>query len=157
VGRWGVRQCDLTTDCHFLVGVFRLVSRLLSCVVLEQFVSFVSACCGTWQRSSQRLYWKKTSLIPVMAHANVSNGILTIIASFSNGLDVLRKLRQSNKKSPKRTKTAKRNDEDALQLSRSLRHGPEEIGREYQAGSMRCDSERYAMGDGRYPQESKLQ
>jgi hypothetical protein len=92
-----------------------------------------------------------------MAHANVSNGILTIIASFSNGLDVLRKLRQSNKKSAKRTKAAKRNDEDALQLSRSLRHGPEEIGREYQAGSMRCDSERYAMGDGRYPRETKLQ
>jgi hypothetical protein len=118
---------------------------------------FVSVCCGTWQRSSRRLYWKRTPLIPEMAHANVSNGILTIIASFSNGLDVLRKLRQSNKKSPKRTKAAKRNDEDALQLSRSLRHGPEEIGREYQAGSMRCDSERYAMGDGRYPQETKLQ
>lgn len=92
-----------------------------------------------------------------MAHANVSNGVLTIIASFSNGLDVLRKLRQSNKKSPKRTKAAKRNDEVALQLSRSLRHGPEEIGREYQAGSMRCDSERYAMGDGRSNLETDLQ
>jgi hypothetical protein len=92
-----------------------------------------------------------------MAHANVSNGILTIIASFSNGLDVLKKLRQSNKKGPTRTKAAKRSDEDALQLSRSLRHGPEEIGREYQAGSMRCDSERYAMGDGRSSQDTKLQ
>lgn len=92
-----------------------------------------------------------------MAHANVSNGVLTIIASFSNGLDVLRKLRQSNKKAHKRTKSAKRNEEDALQLSRSLRHGPEEIGREYQAGSMRCDSERYAMGDGTFAQDTKLQ
>ena len=100
---------------------------------------------------------ENTSLIPEMAHANVSNGVLTIIASFSNGLDVLRKLRQSNKKSPKRTKAAKRNDDDALQLSRSLRHGPEEIGREYQAGSMRCDSERYAMGDGRSNLETDLQ
>jgi hypothetical protein len=92
-----------------------------------------------------------------MAHANVSSGILTIIASFSNGLDVLRKLRQLNKKSPKRVKAAKRNDEDALRLSRSLRHGPEEIAREYQAGSMRCDSERYAMGDGRFAQDKELQ
>jgi hypothetical protein len=40
-----------------------------------------------------------------MAHANVSNGILTIIASFSNGLDVLKKLRQS-KKTPKQRSEA---------------------------------------------------
>jgi hypothetical protein len=100
---------------------------------------------------------QRTSCIPEMAHANVSNGILTIIASFSNGLDVLKKLRHSKKTSPKRTKAAQRNDEDALRLSRSLRHGPEEIGREYQAGSMRCDSERYAMGDGRLSQDRKLQ
>jgi hypothetical protein len=84
-----------------------------------------------------------------MAHANVSNGVLTIISSFSNGLDVLRKLRTPGKKSTHRSKTTKRNDEDALRLSRSLRHGPEEIGREYQAASMRCDSEQYAAGDGR--------
>lgn len=83
-----------------------------------------------------------------MAHANVSNSVLTIIASFSNGLDVLKKLRRSHRKSNKRSKSTKRSDEDAMRLSRSLRHGPEEIGREYQAGSMRCDGERYAMGDG---------
>ena len=100
---------------------------------------------------------QKIFLTPKMAHANVSNGILTIIASFSNGLDVLKKLRQSKKTSPKRTKAAKRSDEDALQLSRSLRHGLEEIGREYQAGSMRCDSQRYAMGDGRCAQDTALQ
>ena len=100
---------------------------------------------------------QKIFLTPKMAHANVSNGILTIIASFSNGLDVLKKLRQSKKTSPKRTKAAKRSDEDALQLSRSLRHGLEEIGCEYQAGSMRCDSQRYAMGDGRCAQDTALQ
>lgn len=83
-----------------------------------------------------------------MAHANVSNGVLTIIASFSNGLDVLKRLRRSRKTSAQRSKKQRRNDEDALRLSRSLRNGPEEIGREYQAGSMRCDSEMYAMGDG---------
>lgn len=82
-----------------------------------------------------------------MAHANVSNGVLTIIASFSNGLDVLKKLRRSRKASTQRSKKQKRNDDDALRLSRSLRSGPEEIGREYQAGSMRCDSELYAVGD----------
>ncbi|GAB7333272.1 hypothetical protein MBLNU13_g04915t1 [Cladosporium sp. NU13] len=63
-----------------------------------------------------------------MAHANVSNGVLTIIASFSNGLDVLKKLRRSRKTSTQRSKKQKRNDEDALRLSRSLRNGPEEIG-----------------------------
>jgi hypothetical protein len=91
-----------------------------------------------------------------MAHANVSNGVLTIIASFSNGLDVLKKLRQSKKHGLKHAKAAKRNDDDALRLSRSLRHGPEEIGREYQAGSMRCDRERYAMGDGRSTRDTQL-
>lgn len=100
---------------------------------------------------------QRTFLTPKMAHANVSNGILTIIASFSNGLDVLKKLRQSKKTSSKRTKAAKRSDEYALQLSRSLRHGPEEIGREYQAGSMRCDSQRYAMGDGGSSQHTEIQ
>jgi hypothetical protein len=84
-----------------------------------------------------------------MAHANVSNGVLTIIASFSNGLDVLKKLRRSRKTSSQQSRRKKRDDEDALRLSHSLRNGPEEIGREYQAGSMRCDSELYAMGDGK--------
>lgn len=84
-----------------------------------------------------------------MAHANVSNGVLTIIASFSNGLEVLRKLRRPDKKGTHRSKTTKRNDEKALHLSRSLRHGPEDIGREYQTRSMRCDSEQYAIGDGK--------
>jgi len=84
-----------------------------------------------------------------MAHANVSNGVLTIIASFSNGLGVLKKLRRSRKTGSQQSKRKKRNDEDALRLSRSLRTGPEEIGREYQAGSMRCDGELYAMGDGK--------
>lgn len=84
-----------------------------------------------------------------MAHTNVSNGVLTIIASFSNGLDVLKKLRRSRKTSTQRSKKQKHNDENALRLSRSLRNGPEEIGREYQSGSMRCDSELYAVGDGK--------
>ena len=82
-----------------------------------------------------------------MAHANVSNGVLTIIASFSNGLDVLKKLRRSRKTGTQQSRRKKRDDEDALRLSRSLRNGPEDIGREYQAGSMRCDSELYAVGD----------
>ena len=83
-----------------------------------------------------------------MARADIPNGVLTIIASFSNGLEILRKLRRSDKKRPRPSKASKKTDEDALRLSRSLRHGPEEIGREYQAGSMRCDSERFAAGDG---------
>ena len=84
-----------------------------------------------------------------MAHANVSNGVLTIIASFSNGLDVLKKLRRSRKTGTQQSRRKKRDDEDALRLSCSLRNGPEDIGREYQAGSMRCDSELYAVGDGK--------
>jgi len=84
-----------------------------------------------------------------MAHANVSNGVLTIISSFSNGFDVLKKLRRSRKPRTKQSKKKGSNDEDAQRLSRSLRHGPEDIGREYQAGSMRCDSEQFAIGDGK--------
>jgi hypothetical protein len=85
-----------------------------------------------------------------MAHTNVSSSVLTIIASFSNGLDVLKKLRRSGRKSNNHhAKMMKRNEGDAARLSRSLRHGPEDIGREYQAWSMRCDSEQYAKGDGK--------
>jgi hypothetical protein len=84
-----------------------------------------------------------------MAHANVSNSVLTIISSFSNGLDVLKKLRRSRKPRTKQPKKKGSNDEDALRLSRSLRHGPDEIGREYQAGSMRCDNQQFAIGDGK--------
>lgn len=84
-----------------------------------------------------------------MARADIPNGVLTIIASFSNGLEILKKCRRSEKKRPRRSKASKQTDDDALRLSRSLRHGPEEIGREYQAGSMRCDRERFAAGDGR--------
>jgi hypothetical protein len=91
-----------------------------------------------------------------MAHANVSHGVLTIISSFSNGLDVLKKLKRSRKKSTRRSKEQTCKNEDALRLSRSLRHGPEEIGREYQAGSMRCDSEQYAMGDGKLNRRARL-
>lgn len=84
-----------------------------------------------------------------MAQANVSNGVLSIIASFSNGLDVLKKLRRGHKKPTKRSKARQQNDEDALRLSQSLRRGADEIGREYQARSMRCDGERFAVGDGK--------
>ncbi|KAM0716010.1 hypothetical protein Q7P37_008524 [Cladosporium fusiforme] len=89
-----------------------------------------------------------------MAQTNVSNGVLTIIASFSNGLDVLKKLRRADKRKPTSTTTTAKwsrsrnqSDEDALRLSRSLRRGADDLGREYQARSMRCDGERYAIGD----------
>lgn len=96
-----------------------------------------------------------------MAQTNVSNGILSIIASFSNGLDVLKKLRKNRRKKKKKTskwtnfsrKQQTDNDEEeeqALRLSRSLRRGVDDIGREYQARSMRCDGERYAVGDGEF-------
>lgn len=83
-----------------------------------------------------------------MAQTNVSNSVLSIIASFANGLDVLKRLRGSQKKSTKRPKASKTHANHALQLSRSLRRGAGDIGREYRARSMRCDSERYAVGDG---------
>lgn len=83
-----------------------------------------------------------------MAPASVSSSILTIITSFSNGLEVLQKLKDSKRKGTARDKGSKRSQDDELRLSRSLRRGMNDIGREYHEASTRCDGERFAIGDG---------
>lgn len=83
-----------------------------------------------------------------MTPANVSSSILTIITSFANGLEVLQKLKNSKRKGTAWSKASKRSQDEQLRLSRSLRRGMNDIGREYQEASTHCDGERFAVGDG---------
>lgn len=77
-----------------------------------------------------------------MAQTSVSSSVLSIIASFSSGLNVIKRLKERRKS----RKTSKTNS-DELNLSRSLRKGPEAIGWEYQTYSQQL-GEGYAVGDG---------
>lgn len=78
-----------------------------------------------------------------MAHTSVSSCVLSIIASFSSGLNVIKRLREKQKRKHKR----KASGDEELRLSRSLRKGPEDIGWEYQTFSQRM-GDQYAVGDG---------
>ena len=84
-----------------------------------------------------------------MAHTNVSSCVLSIVGSFSSGLDVLKKLREKRKRrhSSRRRKCDARAEEEEMKLSRSLRQGPEDIGREY-ANSLYAVGDGFAIGDG---------
>jgi hypothetical protein len=82
-----------------------------------------------------------------MASANVSSSVLSIIASFSSGLDVFKKLRERRKRRRGRSKTEGQVDNNEQLLSRSLRQGPEDIGREYQRCSHSVVGEHMAVGD----------
>ncbi|KAK5172942.1 uncharacterized protein LTR77_003064 [Saxophila tyrrhenica] len=66
-----------------------------------------------------------------MAYTNVASCVISIVGSFSNGLDVFKKLRDKRRRR-KRSKKLDKVDEEELSLSRSLRQGPEDIAREYQ-------------------------
>lgn len=92
-----------------------------------------------------------------MAHTNVSSCVLSIVGSFSSGLDVFKKL--SDKRKRRRGHHRRRNgskkcderaEEEELRLSKSLRQGPEDIGREY-ARSVYAVGDGFAIGDGRFP------
>lgn len=85
-----------------------------------------------------------------MANANVSSSVLSIIASFSSGLDVFKKLGEKRKKKKRRSRAEEQTDVDELRLSRSLRQGPEDIGREYQRCSHTALGDHIAIGDGKY-------
>ena len=81
-----------------------------------------------------------------MAHSNVASCVLSIVGSFSNGLDVFKKLREKRRKKKK----PKKNDPvegEELRLSRSLRRGQEDIGREYQ-NNIFAAGDHFAIGDG---------
>lgn len=82
-----------------------------------------------------------------MAHASVSSCVLAIIASFCGGLDVLKKARERRRKN-KRSNVDKISHEES-QLVRSLRQGPDEIGRQYHK-SVQAAGDRVAVGDGMF-------
>ena len=81
-----------------------------------------------------------------MAHSNVASCVLSIVGSFSNGIDVFKKLRDKrrSKKKPKRNDFP---EIEELRLSRSLRQGQEDIGREYQ-NNIFAVGDHFAVGDG---------
>lgn len=93
-----------------------------------------------------------------MAQTNVSSCVLSIVASFSSGLDVFKKLREKRKRKRSSSRSghgkrkgrqcdAKAVEEEEARLSRSLRQGPEDIGREY-AQSVYAVGDGFAIGDG---------
>jgi len=89
-----------------------------------------------------------------MAHSNVSSCVMSIVASFSSGLDVFKKLRDTRKRR-RRVKAGdkagdKAEEENEIRLSKSLRRGPEDIGREYQRNLQNAGDE-FAVGDGAAP------
>ena len=83
-----------------------------------------------------------------MTQTSVATCVLSIISSFSSGLDVFKKFRELGKK--KESKSKKRpaiRDDDEVRLVTSLQRGPEDIGTEYQK-SISVIGEHFAQGDG---------
>jgi len=77
--------------------------------------------------------------------------VVSLIAAFSSGLDVFKKLRERrrDKRKTRRSRTRKAPQEksgDELQLSKSLRRGPVDIQNEYER-HYRAKGERFAVGD----------
>lgn len=87
-----------------------------------------------------------------MAYTNVASCVISIVGSFSNGLDVFKRLRDK-RRGRKRSKRTDAVDEKELRLSRSLRQGQEDIGREYQR-SVYGAGQDFEIGDGEAAQRS---
>ena len=83
-----------------------------------------------------------------MAQTNVSSCVLSIVTSFTSGLDVFKKFQQARGKRRRRNKKDASVDDEELRLARSLRQGPADIGREYQK-SVQDVGEGFAFGDGK--------
>lgn len=83
-----------------------------------------------------------------MARTHVSSCVLEILSSFSNGLDVFRKLRERRNRKKRSARKEDVVDEREMRLTRSLRQGPEDISREYQR-SMYGAGDQFAVGDGK--------
>jgi len=77
--------------------------------------------------------------------------VVSLIAAFSSGLEVFKKLRERRrgKRKPKRARaqtTLQEKSGDELRLSKSLRKGPVDIHNEYEK-HYRNKGERFAIGD----------
>lgn len=87
-----------------------------------------------------------------MAHTDVSSCVLSIVGSFASGLDVFKKLREKKKRRRRSRRDGRecdaRVEEEEMRLSRSLRQGPEDIGREY-ARNLYAVGNGFGVGDGR--------
>ncbi|KAK5686160.1 hypothetical protein LTS10_002274 [Elasticomyces elasticus] len=80
-----------------------------------------------------------------MAQTNVSSCVLSIVASFSSGLDVFKQFREKRRRK-QRSKSNDKLDAGELRLARSLRQGQEDIGREY-LQNVRTAGDQFAVGD----------
>ncbi len=83
-----------------------------------------------------------------MAQSDVSGSVLSIIAAFTSGLDIFKKLREKSppKKSKRAHDSGRRKQES--QLSKSLHKGRVEIHKEYERNLDRAGA-RFATGDGK--------
>lgn len=92
-----------------------------------------------------------------MAQCNVSSCVLSIIASFSSGLDVFRQLTEKRRRRDgrRRSKSQRQFIDEEAQLTRSLRQGQEDIGREYQK-NLEAAGEHFSTGDGKLLRPSVL-
>ncbi|KAK0860054.1 hypothetical protein LTR87_017423 [Friedmanniomyces endolithicus] len=81
-----------------------------------------------------------------MAQTNVSSCVLSIVASYSSGLDVFKQLREKRSWKKQRSRATAQLGEAEVRLARSLRQGPEDIGREY-LKSVQAAGEWFAVGD----------
>ncbi|TKA43615.1 hypothetical protein B0A54_05397 [Friedmanniomyces endolithicus] len=81
-----------------------------------------------------------------MAQTNVSSCVLSIVASYSSGLDVFKQLREKRSRKKQRSRTTAQLGEAEVRLAKSLRQGPEDIGREY-LKSVQAAGDWFAVGD----------
>lgn len=82
-----------------------------------------------------------------MAGTNVASCVLSIVASFSSGIDVFKKFRTRQSRKKRRNRQLEGDETEELILAKSLRQGPEDIGREYQRNYQSVGDE-FALGDG---------
>lgn len=94
-------------------------------------------------RHSPRPLQKHTAAMP---DTNVSSCVLNILGSFASSLALFKKVKDKRRKK-RRSRKDDRADDEELRLSRSLRQGPEDIGREYQH-NVYAAGDQFAIGDG---------
>src|SRR5688572_14863443 len=82
--------------------------------------------------------------------AEVTNCVSHIIQAFTNGLNVFKKVRERRKKrkAKKETQSVDPAVSDELQLSKSLRRGPQELAERYDE-CFAHSGHRFAKGDGK--------